>query len=79
MEPHKSAQGFAFFCCHGCCWITAKKNAILSVGSDKRIIPFDLAARRAGSKIVLQIHAISTCYDCSLIRLFSFFVPYLLC
>uniref|UniRef100_I1Q5R4 Uncharacterized protein n=1 Tax=Oryza glaberrima TaxID=4538 RepID=I1Q5R4_ORYGL len=57
----------------------SKKNAILSVGSDKRIIPFDLAARRAGSKIVLQIHAISTCYDCSLIRLFSFFVPYLLC
>uniref|UniRef100_A0A0E0A8S2 TFIIS N-terminal domain-containing protein n=1 Tax=Oryza glumipatula TaxID=40148 RepID=A0A0E0A8S2_9ORYZ len=57
----------------------SKKNAILSVGSDKRIIPFDLAARRAGSKIILQIHAISTCYDCSLIRLFSFFVPYLLC
>uniref|UniRef100_A0A0E0A646 TFIIS N-terminal domain-containing protein n=1 Tax=Oryza glumipatula TaxID=40148 RepID=A0A0E0A646_9ORYZ len=29
----------------------SKKNAILSVGSDKRIIPFDLAAGRAGSKI----------------------------
>uniref|UniRef100_A0A0D3H221 Uncharacterized protein n=1 Tax=Oryza barthii TaxID=65489 RepID=A0A0D3H221_9ORYZ len=33
----------------------SKKNAILSVGSDKRIIPFDLAAGRAGSKISYKI------------------------